>query len=437
MIDYSNLEQIVKDEIVQRREEGCNVTRIEQKFLGMKGKGYAELENLLKESEGLSPKADFPYVEPSDLRGIRATRPSGPRKMKITLSDDELHDRIYGAWLGRCAGCLLGKPVEGWRKDKIEEYLRLARAYPLKNYFPVIISVPEGYPTSLAQNRCMLGNIESMVRDDDTDYTILNLHILDTHGLNFTTKNVGEEWLAHLPYKLVYTAERVAYRNLINGISPPASATYRNPYREWIGAQIRADIWGYVTPGMPELGAELAYRDAALSHVKNGIYGEMFVSAMLSAAFATGDIEEIVSIGLSEIPGRSRLGEAVKDVVAWSEEFTDWRDAWNKIMEKYGHYHPVHTINNAAMVLLGLLYGEKDYEKSITISVMGGLDTDCNGATTGSIVGAILGAKALPRKWTRSLNDRIESYVVGFNDCRISGLAQRTFNIMKRIRKGK
>lgn len=422
---------------MQRREEGCDVTKIEQKLLGVKKKGYAELEGLLKELEKLPPKADFPYVEPSDLHGIRAVRPGGPRRMKVRLSDDELHDRIYGAWLGRCAGCLLGKPVEGWRKGKIEEYLRLAGAYPLKNYFPVIIPVPEGYPPSLAQNRCMLGNIEGMVRDDDIDYTILGLCILETHGLNFTTEEVGEAWLTHLPYKLVYTAERAAYRNLVNGILPPASATYRNPYREWIGAQIRADIWGYVTPGMPELGAELAYKDAALSHVKNGIYGEMFVSAMLSATFATGDIEEIIGIGLSEIPGRSRLAEAVKDVVAWSKEFTDWRDAWNKTMEKYGHYHPVHTINNAALVLLGLLYGEKDYEKSITLSVMGGLDTDCNGATTGSIVGAILGAKALPGKWISPLNDRIESFVLGFNDSRISDRAQRTFDIMKKIQKGK
>lgn len=429
--------QIIKDEIVQRREEGCDVIKIEQKFLGMQEKGYAELENLTKELEDLSPKDDFPYVEPSVLKGIRAARPIGPRKMKVTLSDDELYDRIYGAWLGRCAGCLLGKPVEGWRKGKIEDYLRLAGAYPLKDYFPVVIPVPEGYPFSLAQNRCMLGNIEGMVRDDDIDYTILGLYILETHGLNFTTEEVGEAWLTHLPYSLVYTAERAAYRNLVNGIWPPASATYRNPYREWIGAQIRADIWGYITPGIPEFGAELAYRDAALSHVKNGIYGEMFVSAMLSAAFATDNIEKIINIGLSEIPRQSRLAEAVRDTVAWSKEFTDWRDAWNKIMEKYGHYHPVHTINNAAMVLLGLLYSDKDYEKSITNSIMGGLDTDCNGATTGSIVGAILGAKALPEKWIHPLNDRIESYVVGFNDCRVSDLAQRTFDIMQKIRNGR
>jgi len=435
LTDYLDLEEIVKDEIVQRIQEGCEVSRIKQKLLSMKKKGDDELEALLKELERLSPNADFPFVEPSTLHEIKAARPKGPRKMEFELSDDELYDRIHGAWLGRCAGCLLGKPAEGWTRWKIEEYLKLAGAYPLQNYFPIVIPVPEGYPASLAQNKCMLGNIEYVVRDDDIDYTILGLHILETYGPNFTTEDLGEEWLTHLPYKLVYTAERNAYRNLVNGILSPYSATHRNPYREWIGAQIRADIWGYVTPGMPELGAELAHRDAALSHVKNGIYSEMFVSAMISAASATDNMEEVIKVGLSEIPKRSRLAEAIKDTVTWSKEFTHWREAWNKVMEKYGHYPSVHTINNAVIVLLGLLYGEKDYEKSITISVMGGLDTDCNGATTGSIVGAMLGAETLPEKWTRPLNDRIESYVAGFNDCRISDLAQRTFSVMKKVQK--
>jgi len=210
-----------------------------------------------------------------------------------------------------------------------------------------------------------------------------------------------------------------------------------NPYREWIGAQIRADMWGYVTPGMPEYGAELAYRDAVLSHVKNGVYGEMFVSAMISGAFTTSDVEEIVKIGLSEIPSRSRLSEMIRDVIMWRKKYNDWRESWRRINEKYGHYHPVHTINNAALVLLGLLYGEGDFEKSITISVMGGWDADCNGATVGSILGVMLGADNLPEKWISPLNDRVESFVVGFNNCRISDLARRTFTIARNVLKNR
>ena len=201
-----------------------------------------------------------------------------------------------------------------------------------------------------------------------------------------------------------------------------------NPYREWTGAQIRADMWGYVTPGKPELGVELAYRDGSLSHVKNGVYGEMFVSAMLRAAFTTSDIEEMVEIGLSESPKRSRLAEAVRDTVNWSKKRDDWRSTWERIMDKYGHYSPVHAINSAALVLLGLL-SEGEYGKSVTISVMGGLDADCNGATTGSILGVILGAKNLLKKWIKPLKDTVESSTTSFNNSRISHLARRTLKL--------
>jgi len=166
--------------------------------------------------------------------------------------------------------------------------------------------------------------------------------------------------------------------------------------------------------------------------VKNGIYGEMFVSAMIGAAFATDNINEIIDAGLSAIPNKSRLTEAARDTLNWCREYDSWEDAWVKVMDKYGQYHPVHTINNAAIVLIGLIYGGGDYGKSISTSVMGGLDTDCNGATVGSILGAILGAKALPHKWIAPLKDRIESFVIGYNESRISELADRTFRLAKK-----
>ncbi|MBS7279032.1 MAG: ADP-ribosylglycohydrolase family protein, partial [Candidatus Freyarchaeota archaeon] len=165
---------------------------------------------------------------------------------------------------------------------------------------------------------------------------------------------------------------------------------------------------------------------------KNGMYGEMFVGSMISAAFATNDVEKIVKIGLSEIPKRSRLAEAVKDTVKWSGKYGDWKKVWDRINEKYGGYSPVHTINNAALVIMGLLCGEGDFEKSITTSVMGGFDTDCNGATIGSILGVILGAKNLPKKWIKPLNNRIESYILGYNNSQISELAKRTFRLAKK-----
>jgi len=430
-----SFEKLVADEMRQREEEGCDVSEVRSILAEVRGEDSARLEAIMKRLLSLEPRPDFPYREPSDLTEIRKERPEGPRYMTLSLSEDELLNKIRGGWFGRCAGCLLGKPVEGLSREQIEEWLRIAEAYPLDDYFPPLLDLPGDAADWLRSRSSHLevlrGHIDHMVRDDDIDYTIINLHILETWGFEFTTENVGYAWLSNFPFLRVFTAERVAYRNLVNGLTPPETATYMNPYREWIGAQIRADLWGYVSPGMPEYGATLAFKDARLSHVKNGIYGEMFVSAMISAAFATSDIEEIINIGLSEIPAESRLSEAVKDVIKWRKRYSDWRESWRRINEKYGHYHRVHTINNAALVLLGLLYGDGDFERSITISVMGGWDTDCNGATVGSILGVILGADKIPEKWIRPLNDRVESFVVGYNNSRISELAKRTFTLAK------
>lgn len=435
-MNVTELKQLLLEELVQREEEGCNVSgyreRISAVNLENQDRANAILLELEQEIADLKPLKSH-YVEPSTLNEIRAARPEGPKKFDISLSDQQLKDRIYGAWLGRCAGCMLGKPVEGWTKERIERYLKLANAYPLNSYFPEISPLPSDPHLQIRSKDLLLGNITRSVRDDDTDYTVMGLHTLEDDGLDFGSQHVAGQWLTHLPYNMVYTAERVAYRNLVDGLLPPESATYRNPYREWIGAQIRADAWGYVTPGFPELGAEFAFRDAFVSHVKNGIYGEMLMSAIISAALISDSLTEAIEAGLAEIPANSRLREAVEDVKKWSQEHDDWRDAWTKVIEKYGHYHPVHTINNAALVLLGLLYGNGDYEKSVAIAVMGGLDTDCNGATAGSIVGAFLGAQKLPQKWIAPLNDRLESALVGFTLNRISDLAERTFNIAKRV----
>jgi len=426
---------LIRYEILQRREEGCDVEAIEEHIEhairradGLQG---IELYTVLQDLESLQPAESFPYMEPSTLGEIKAERPDGPRRILFNLTDAEMLDRIHGAWLGRAAGCALGKPVEGWYKAQIDSYLQFAEALPLNDYIPLVNEHPEGLRPRFPD--CTRGMIHHMARDDDMDYTILGLHVLERHGLEFTSSNVAETWLSRLPYYLVYTAEKAAYRNLVNNLWPPESATHRNPFREWIGAQIRADTWGYPAPGWPEKAAEFAFRDAAVSHVKNGVYGEMFVAAMLAASFVTNDVEEVIRIGLSEIPRNSRLAEAITDTVEWSKELADWEQIWAKINEKYGHYHTVHTINNAALVVMGLMAAQGDYGTSITVTVCGGWDTDCNGATAGSICGMMLGADALPPKWVGVLNDRLISAVRGFNECKISDLAERSFETAKKV----
>lgn len=429
-------------ELAQSADEGKIVEDYKKRaedILNMDGsdlKTEAFAGELVDELAALPVEKDFPYVEPSDLEGIKKARPpKNKNEASLAIPNDEvLYDKIYGAWLGRCSGCLLGKPVEGWHMERIRGLQKETGNYPFSYYISSDISPDIKQKYQMDDNRAWINKVECAPEDDDTNYTIIGLKILKTYGYSFTPYDVAETWLRDLPFLHLCTAERVAYRNFINRIFPPHSASYRNPYREWIGAQIRGDFFGYVSPGEPELGAEMAWRDASISHTKNGIYGEMMVAAMLSWAACTDDIEAIIKGGLGQIPRSSRLAEKILEVLAWKREGINWEEAVQKVHEIYDEknsHHWCHTISNAMIVCIALLFGELDFEKSIGIAVSAGFDTDCNGATVGSIVGMILGAEKLPEKWIKPLNNELRSGVDGFNRVKISDLAAMTMDIIK------
>jgi ADP-ribosylglycohydrolase len=345
-----------------------------------------------------------------------------------------LADRIRAGWFGRTAGCLLGKPVEKIRRDGIREILSSNSSWPLSDYITergIPAELLLKYPWNKHSGRESLReNIVCMAEDDDLNYTMLNLFVLESAGRDFTTGHVAEAWLSLVPVLSTFTAERVAYRNLLEGLAPPATASYRNPYREWIGAQIRGDVFGWTSPGQPEDAARRAYRDASLSHVRNGIYGEMFVAAMTAAACTTTDPAEVIRAGLRVIPPGSRLAQAVRFAMELKE--STWEGAVDRLYERYGRYHWVHSVNNAALVTAALVYGNGDYGRSICNVVMGGWDTDSNGATVGSVVGTMLGR--VPDQWTAPLNDTVRSSLKGFDRSSIGQLAERTTRIAVRPR---
>jgi len=273
--------------------------------------------------------------------------------------------------------------------------------------------------------------------------------MLEEKGLNFDSWDIGKLWHKLLAYGQVCTAETQAYLNFeqitshMQGDKPLDWETkqewvrlHLNPYREWIGAQIRADGWAYGAAGNPELAAQLAWRDASFSHVKNGIYGEMFAAAMIAAAFVEDDEAQIIEIGLSEIPRNCRLAHDVRKAVTIAESAQNQLELVDHIWEAFKHYDPVHTNNNAALVSAALIFGRGDYEKAITTAVLGGWDTDCNGATVGSIMGAKLGAAALPEKWTAPLHDTLYAEVTGFHPIKISDCARRSYDVFRKLRTG-
>ena len=366
----------------QAEEEGRDLSSVEAEFdavqqLELNSEAdWQRAEALLDAVQELPLVDGYAYEEPSDLKGIKAARPRAgmPAPRDGALSPAELRDKALGAWQGRASGCLLGKPVEGRRSWGIRKYLESQGRWPLDRYFSnnVDPAVAQECGFDIRRDGLYEEGITCMPEDDDTNYTATGLALVKQSGKSFRPEHAAGLWLTNIPYIHVCTAERIAYKNLASGIGPPESASHRNPYREWIGAQIRADFFGYVCPGDPELAAELAWRDACISHVKNGIYGEMWVAAMLAAAYVCDDVKTVIRAGLGQIPAKCRLTENIETIIAlresgasFDEAIADVRTRWN---EDSAHDW-CHTISNAEVCAVSLLWGDLDFEKSICMSV--------------------------------------------------------------------
>ncbi len=422
-------------------EEGKDVEPLREEFARVRALDLTDPANqppaeaLLDRTLALPIRSDCRFDEPSDLERILAARPpnsNGPA-VPLPVDPDALPHRLHGAWLGRVCGCLLGKPVEGWRRPRMWGYLKDTGRWPLNDYFTRNAPAEVLAKHEIPPGRCYIETVDAMPMDDDTNYTVAALKLVTETGLAFTPRDVATFWMQNLPLLATCTAERVAYRNFAANIAPPRSATVRNPYREWIGAQIRADFFGYIAPGDPQRAAELAWRDASISHVKNGIYGEMWAAAMVAAAFGTDNVRTVLEAGLAQIPARCRLAADVRRVMDWHAGGVGYDDAVERIHQRWDEttaHGWCHTISNAMVVAAGLLYGEGDYGRSICRTVQPCFDTDCNGATVGSIVGAMRGASAIAPRWAGPVHDTLITGVQGYPRVSIAALANETHALL-------
>jgi ADP-ribosylglycohydrolase len=163
--------------------------------------------------------------------------------------------------------------------------------------------------------------------------------------------------------------------------------------------------------------------------VANGVYGELWSAALLAGAFASSTVQEAFDRSLAWVPPRSRLAEALTAVRKARDEAFAWEAVIEIIQARWGHYSWVHTISNAAILAAGLLWGEDDFAATVGLTVQGGWDTDSNGATAGSVAGAVLGKRCLPTRFVEPLEDRARSAVMGFDNAAISALARRTLRL--------
>ncbi|MDX6684309.1 MAG: hypothetical protein QOF86_437 [Baekduia sp.] len=433
MHDVLDLRDIVLDEWRQLDSSGYLVSELEAPIRDAVAVGDLEALSALEQRLHAAPRdPEWPYSEPSDADDIVAALRAPDAGERWTGDDELLVQRLHGAWLARTVGCVMGKPIEGLDRATVERYLRAAGAWPQTGYVPLVDPLPDGVthlhwsaPVSVA------GAFDAAPHDDDTDYTVLGLHLLETYGTSLTADDVAREWLDRLPFTQTFTAERATYRNLIQGDPAASAAVRRNPYREWVGALIRADAFGYAAPGEPAVAVSLALADARLSHRGNGIYGGVWAAALVAAAFTAPDVSGALRTAASWVPPGTRLREAVDLVLAVHAGGAGWDAVVDEMDALVGHYDWVHTINNAAGISAALLWGENDFVASVSRVNTLGWDSDSSAATVGSVLGAMHGPGIVPAALAEPIGDTLRSAIRDYDRSRISELAERTLRVVQ------
>ncbi len=435
MHEWDNYANQLQIEYIQSVEEGRSLEDKKMLFEAVMAlpadHNKAALADILFQMVQETPvKSDYPYEEPSEYEEIEKLCAHGYERR---IDKEQVSkEKIRGAWYGRICGCLLGKPVEGFLTTEIIPLLKDTNNYPMHSYIEqgAISQKTRDKFSFDVYHRCYADTLNCAPADDDTNYTVLASELIEKYGRDFTPENVAKLWLDSQPKASYCTAERAAFRNFVNGFEPPVSAVYKNPYREWIGAQIRGDYFGYINPGNPREAAKMAFKDASISHIKNGIYGEMFVAAALAWASVCDDVTEVIRAGLSEIPSTSRLYCSITEVLEWKTKGDSFEQVIARIYDRYDEtdmHHWCHTISNAMIVTACLLYGNGNYGDSICKAVQTGFDTDCNGATVGSVTGMMKGYSAIDKKWLKPIHGMLETDIFGIGNIPVEDLVEKTY----------
>ena len=359
------------------------------------------------------------------------------RELDLVVAITADPDRIRAAWQGRISGCMLGKPVEVLSfqqgQSGLDNYLSEAGALPLRDYVPLI----EGTIVDRLGRSCCRGHIVRAEPDDDINYTLIALLLLEDKATDFDRADVARAWLNLLPAGTTWTAERAAYQTLVTQMSDEfvngAEAGFDldecsdNDFNEWIGAQIRADLYGWVCPGRPALAGELARRDASLSHRGEGVYGAVFIAALGAAIPASVSLDTAIDVALGQVPEDCEVASAVR----FGRQLASVPDAVDRLHQHYAKLSPIHTLNNLALVVWAICSARDDFGAAIGNTVAAGWDTDSNGATVGGLCG-LMGA-TVPDNWTRPWAGRVGLSLAGHSELRIDELVERTVAVARNI----
>ncbi len=300
----------------------------------------------------------------------------------LYLNREALRDKIYACWLGKNIGGTLGTPFEGKREVLNVKGFNSEPGKPLPN--------------------------------DDLDLQLIWYLAVRERGRNINERILGEYWQDYItPFWNEYG---ICKANMTRGLVPPLSGAYKNEWKHSNGAWIRTEIWACLNPCLVDEALYYAYMDACVDHGNgDGTHAAIFVAAMESAAFIVSDIRELIKIGLSNIPEGCRMAKYIRTAVEGYDGGKTWLEVRNQIADmaisdpELGWFQ---APANVAYVVIGLLYGEGDFKKTLLTAINCGDDTDCTGATAGSIMGIIHGTKIIPSDWKEYIGDEIVTVAI-------------------------
>ena len=321
------------------------------------------------------------------------------------MDDEELYKRIHAGWVAQIIGAAVGTALEGYTSDALRKAFG-----EVKNY----IRKPNTY-------------------NDGITFELAFLEAFEQSGYNVSSEEVAEEWVSRIPSG--WSAEDIALKNIAMGIYPPESGYRSNPWREWIGAQMRGAVCGMVAPGDPETAASLAFRDGVVSHYNNGVIGEIFNAMLCSMAYVEQDMRTIVKKAIDMVPKKSEYYTVVQ--FAWDacENSKDYLSAWKLCEQKYVRYNWIHAYPNAAAEVVALYFCKNDFDDCLNMISLMGQDVDCNAAQIMTLFGLAYGMDCIDSRWIEPIQDKFCSYVRGYENSAISKIARKTTDCIIKHRK--
>ena len=298
----------------------------------------------------------------------------------ITLNRAELRDKIHACWIGKNIGGTMGTPYEGRRE----------------------INDIQGFVTKPGE----------VLPNDDLDLQMIWLRVIEEDGpYKANADLLGEYWIDSIPPH--WNEYGICKGNMRGGLVPPLSGQYHNDWKDSNGAWIRTEIWAGMAPASPDTAIRYAREDACVDHGGGeGTYAAIFVAAVESAAFVLTDIRALIDIGLSKIPEKCRVAQSIRLLLDCYDNGVDWKTCRNRLVEDSADLGWFEAPCNVAFAMLGMLYGEGDFKRSMILAINCGDDTDCTGATLGALWGIMYGTAGIPEDWASYIGDSITTVAI-------------------------